>query len=115
MLFIETLFMLLVGHALADFVLQPEAMGRGKNRNNEIHSGDQSMFPHWSYWMTGHSLIHGGIVFLVTGNILLGLIESLAHWVVDFLKCEGRLTMHQDQAIHVMFKVLFAAFVWASL
>lgn len=109
MQFLETLFMLLVGHALADFVLQPEAMGHGKNRNSAIHDNEQSLFPHWSYWMTGHSLIHGGIVFLITGNVLLGLIETLSHWIVDFLKCEGRLTLHQDQAIHVAFKVAYAA------
>lgn len=115
MSFVETLFMLLVGHALADFVLQPEAMGCGKNRNNEIHNSGHRLFPHWSYWMTGHSLIHGGIVFLITGNILFGLIETLAHWIVDFLKCEGHLSMHQDQAIHVAFKVLFATLVWINL
>ncbi len=108
---LETLFMLLVGHALADFVLQPEAMGYGKNRNSEIHNKEQSLFPHWMYWMTGHSLIHGGMVFLITGNVLLGLIETVSHWVVDFLKCEGRLTLHQDQAIHVAFKVAYAAMV----
>lgn len=109
MQFLETLFMLLVGHALADFVLQPEAMGYGKNRNSSIHDNEQSLFPHWCYWMTGHSLIHGGIVFLITGNVLLGIIETLSHWIVDFLKCEGRLTLHQDQAIHVAFKVTYAA------
>ena len=30
MLFFENIFMLIFGHALADFVLQPEAMGYGK-------------------------------------------------------------------------------------
>ena len=105
---VETLFMLLVGHALADFVLQPEAMGYGKNRNDKVHASESSLFPHWSYWMTGHALIHGGVVYLITGSILLGLIETLAHWIVDFLKCEGRLSVHQDQAIHVVCKIGYA-------
>jgi hypothetical protein len=48
-------------------------------------------------------------VFLITGNVLLGLIETLSHWIVDFLKCEGRLSLHQDQAIHVAFKIIYAA------
>ncbi|MCB1672367.1 MAG: DUF3307 domain-containing protein [Gammaproteobacteria bacterium] len=107
--FLETLFMLMVGHALADFVLQPEVMGYGKNRNSDIHNNQSSRFPHWAYWMTGHSLIHGGIVFLITGNILLGLIETVSHWCIDFMKCEGRLTLHQDQALHVALKVAYAA------
>ena len=37
MLFFENIFMLLFGHAIADFVLQPDAMGYGKNRNDKIH------------------------------------------------------------------------------
>jgi len=114
MLFIETLFLLLAGHALADFVLQPEAMGRGKNRNNIIHSDTQSLFPHWSYWMTGHAMIHGGIVFLVTDNVVLGLVEVLTHWAVDFLKCERFLSLHQDQAIHIALKVVYAGYVFQS-
>ena len=101
----------MAGHALAEFVLHPEVMGYGKNRNSEIHHNEQSMFPHWSYWLTGHALIHGAIVYLVTGSLLLGLIETLAHWVIDFLKCDGRLSMHQDQAIHIAFKFAYAAFL----
>lgn len=111
MQFLETLFLLMVGHALADFVLQPEAMGYGKNRNSEIHDNEQALFPHWGYWMTGHSLIHGGIVFLITGNVLLGIIETLTHWIIDFLKCEGKLSLHQDQTLHMVFKVLYAALI----
>ena len=45
MLMVENLFMLLFGHALADFVLQPEAMGYGKNRNDKIHDKKNSLFP----------------------------------------------------------------------
>jgi hypothetical protein len=111
MIILENLFMLLFGHALADFVLQPEAMGMGKNRNAEVHSGEHSLFPHWSYWLAAHSLIHGGFVFLITGNILLGLIEAIAHWVTDYSKCEGLISTHQDQAIHIGCKVGYAFFM----
>lgn len=108
---LENLFLLLFGHALADFVLQPEAMGIGKNRNAKIHNNEQSLFPHWSYWMTAHSLIHGGLVFLITGNIVLGAIEAVAHWLTDYYKCEGAISMHQDQAIHVACKVGYTFFM----
>ena len=43
--YLENLFMLIFGHALADFVLQPDAMGYGKNRNDKIHSKEHSLFP----------------------------------------------------------------------
>ena len=47
MLLVENLFQLVFGYALADFVLQPKAMGHGENRNNKIHDNEHSWFPHW--------------------------------------------------------------------
>ena len=108
MLFVENLFQLVFGHALADFVLQPEAMGHGKNRNDKIHDKEHSLFPHWWYWLTAHSLVHGGMVYLITNSLLLGLIETAIHWVTDFAKCEGWIGRHQDQGIHISCKVGYA-------
>ena len=95
MLFFENIFMLIFGHALADFVLQPESMGYGKNRNDKIHDKEHSLFPVWYYWLTAHSLVHGGIVYMITGNIWFGVIETVLHWLTDFAKCEGWIGMHQ--------------------
>lgn len=108
---LENLFMLIFGHALADFVLQPEAMGYGKNRNDKIHDKEHSLFPVWYYWLTAHALVHGGIVFLITNSLLFGIIETVLHWLTDFAKCEGWIGMHQDQAIHISCKVGYAAFL----
>ena len=108
MLFLENIFMLLFGHALADFVLQPEAMGCGKNRNDKIHNKEQSLFPVWYYWLTAHAFVHGGIVYMITGNIWLGLLETILHWITDFAKNEGWLGMHQDQGIHIGCKIAYA-------
>lgn len=101
----ELFFQLLVGHALADFVLQSEAMGRGKNRHSDIHINKSSSFPRWYYWLGAHSLVHGGIVYLITNSLILGLIETLAHWVIDFSKCEGKIGLNTDQSLHIAFKV----------
>ena len=98
---LENLFMLIFGHALADFVLQPDAMGYGKNRNDKIHDMEHSLFPVWWYWLTAHSLVHGGVVYLITNSLLLGCIETVIHWVTDFAKCEGWISMHQDQGVHL--------------
>ena len=111
---IECLFLLIFGHALADFVLQPDAMGYGKNRNDKIHDKEHSLFPVWWYWLTAHSLVHGGVVYLITGSLILGVIESVVHWVTDFAKCEGWIGMHLDQAIHIGCKVVYA-FVMLAL
>lgn len=102
---IENLFMLLFGHALADFVLQPEAMGYGKNRNDKIHDKEHSLFPVWWYWLTAHALVHGGVVYLITNSLLFGIIETVVHWITDYAKCEGWIGMHQDQAVHLGCKV----------
>lgn len=111
MLFFENIFMLIFGHALADFVLQPEAMGYGKNRNDKIHGKEHSLFPVWYYWLTAHALVHGGVVYLISNNIWLGVFETIAHWLTDYAKCEGWIGMHQDQGIHIGCKVGYAFFL----
>jgi hypothetical protein len=108
MLFFENIFMLLFGHAIADFVLQPDAMGYGKNRNDKIHAKEHSLFPVWYYWLTAHALVHGGIVYMITGNIWLGVLETVLHWITDFAKNEGWIGMHQDQGIHISCKAGYA-------
>ncbi len=108
MLLFENIFMLIFGHALADFVLQPEAMGYGKNRNDKIHDNEHSLFPVWYYWLTAHALVHGGIVYMITGNIWLGVLETVLHWITDFAKNEGWIGMHQDQSIHIGSKIAYA-------
>lgn len=113
MLFVENLFLLVVGHALGDFVLQPEAMGYGKNRNDKIHNKEHSLFPHWYYWMTAHALVHGGIVYLITDSLMLGCIETAIHWVTDFSKCEGWIGIDLDQGIHIACKVAYAVILAA--
>lgn len=111
MLMVENLFMLLFGHALADFVLQPEAMGYGKNRNDKIHDKKNSLFPVWWYWLTAHALVHGGVVYLVSNSLILGLVETALHWLTDFSKCENWISVHQDQGIHIGSKVAYCLFL----
>lgn len=108
---LENLFLLIFGHALADFVLQPEVMGYGKNRNNEIHREAQTLFPNWFYWMSAHAVVHGGIVYIITGSLAMGVLETLIHGLTDYSKCEGRISMHQDQVIHIGCKAGYAVFM----
>ena len=86
-------------------------MGYGKNRNDKVHDTEQSLFPVRYYWMTAHALVHGGVVYLITGNISLGLIEAVIHWLTDYAKCEGWISMHQDQAVHIGCKVGYSFFM----
>ncbi|MDP1931586.1 MAG: DUF3307 domain-containing protein [Gammaproteobacteria bacterium] len=102
---LELFFKLLVAHAAADFVLQSEAMSRGKDRHSDIHHGKSANFPKWYYWLTAHALIHGGMVYLVTNSFLLGAIETVSHWSIDFAKGEGLIGFNQDQTLHIGFKI----------
>lgn len=103
----QTLFLLMAGHALVDFALQSEAMARGKSRRYRAPPPDAEHFPRWFYWLTSHSLIHGGLVALITGCWWLGAAETVLHWFVDYAKCEDWIGFHTDQGFHVASKVLW--------
>ena len=108
------LFMLLFGHALGDMAWQSDAMAKGKNRNNipqNVPEG-QKLVNCWPYFLSAHALIHGGIVFVITGNIGFGVWETAAHWIIDYTKCSknGHLTPHTDQALHIACKLLYWSF-----
>lgn len=100
-------FALLVAHYVCDFVLQPEAMGRGKSRRNQLQTPPPAGFPPWHTWLAAHSLTHGGAVFLATGLWYVGFAESVLHAGIDHLKCEGKLTFAQDQAAHLACKAVY--------
>jgi hypothetical protein len=95
-------FLLLVGHAVADFPLQAGPMAVEKCRRSPT---DLQRTVPWYYWLTAHAVIHGGAVYLVTNSLFLGLLETVVHWVIDFAKCEGRTNIHVDQLLHVLCKV----------
>ncbi|MBY0522635.1 MAG: DUF3307 domain-containing protein [Gemmataceae bacterium] len=96
---------LLVGHAVGDFALQSEAMAIEKNRHSK--SVLQRAVP-WFYWLSAHSLLHGAAVGLITQSVWLGLVETVLHWVIDFVKCEHWTNIHQDQVLHILCKVAWA-------
>jgi Protein of unknown function (DUF3307) len=107
-------FQLLIGHAAADFVFQTDTMARAKSRHSEFGGSQGASFPPWYYWLTAHSLVHGGAVYLLTGSMLLGLVETALHCVIDFAKCERWIGFHQDQALHIVCKVGYCAYLYVQ-
>ncbi len=100
-------YQLLIGHALADFVLQGETMAVYKNRRVRAGLERGPGFPPWYYWLLAHALIHGGFVYLLTGSWILGLVETALHTVIDFAKSEHKINFHQDQALHIACKIAY--------
>lgn len=98
---LHLLWWFVVGHAFADFVLQSGAMALGKSRHHQGAPGE----PPWYYWLTSHALMHGGVVTIVAGSAGLGLAEFIAHWLIDFGKCEEMYGFHSDQALHLVCKL----------
>ena len=106
------LWALLLGHALGDFPLQGEFLAVGKDRHADLSrvTGGK-LWPKgmWLYCLTIHSLIQAAFVWVVTGSVVLSLVEFVLHWVIDLVKNEGWTTFYQDQALHVVCKVLYVA------
>ena len=116
-IFAETLFLLLVGHAVADYALQSDWIANNKNRHAipkgydpQKHGPRQTV---WPYVLSAHGLVHGGMVYLVTGHFGLALFESVAHILIDAGKCEKLYGIHRDQFFHFICKV-FVAFMIAT-
>lgn len=97
---IEMLSLLVVGHALADYPLQSDILAKGKNTVNPL----PDMNPWWILFM--HSAIHGGFVGVITGSVLYGFMETVWHMIIDNWKCRGKTTFIEDQALHIMCKVM---------
>jgi len=108
-------FKLLIGHAVADFVIQPAPMSRGKNRNAHLQDEYGQGFPPWYYWLSAHALTHAGIVILVTGSFTYALIEAISHAIIDMGKCERLYSFHIDQILHVSFKLLYCVLFYFSI
>lgn len=99
------LFLLVVAHFLADYPLQGPFLSEAKNRNTAVGK----VF--WPHALAAHSFIHGGFVFLLTSSIWLAFAEIVIHSAIDWLKCENRITLNMDQAIHIGCKVLWAILI----
>ncbi len=105
---VSLLFFLLVIHAILDFPLQGDSVAVNKNPNANTEL--QKHVP-WYYWMLSHSLAHGGGVAIVTGSVGLGLCETLCHFLIDYGKCNKKYSIHGDQALHVICKLVWIV-IW---
>lgn len=103
--YLWVLIALLFWHFLADYPLQGDFLARAKNHRNPIPT-----VPWWQA-LAAHSFIHAAGVAFITGSLLLGLAEFIIHAAVDYLKSEDEIGFNLDQAIHVLWKALFALVV----
>lgn len=103
-------WVLLLGHALADFPLQGEFLAVGKDPNGDLSAvtGGRQWPPRvWIYCLSIHALIHAAVVLLITHSFILSLIECVLHWVIDWAKNEGWTNFYSDQALHILCKAVY--------
>lgn len=91
--------LMIVGHCLADYPLQGDFLAKAKNHRAPIPGAP------WQQALAAHSIIQGGVVGLLTGSIVIGCCEALAHATIDFLKSEGEISFNTDQALHIICKM----------
>jgi hypothetical protein len=104
------LFALFIGHALCDFAFQTEIIALGKNRHADLSrffGGKPQPRGLWVHLLGAHSFIHAGAVWIISGSVLLGLVEFVLHAAIDFLKCEGMTGFTTDQLLHYGCRILY--------
>lgn len=95
--------MLVFAHFVCDFALQSDRMALEKQ------PGRDQTLP-WGWWLTAHGATHGMAVAWISGWPLLGLLEAMAHALIDWCKGRWRWSMAVDQSLHLGCKL-----VWVSL
>jgi len=103
------LFALFIGHAIADYPLQHEFMAQAKQPKYWKEIKDSKGFE-WAFILGFHSLIHGGAVWLLTGSMMLGVIETVLHFLIDHARNRERIGFITDQLLHLGCKVAYLVF-----
>lgn len=97
------LFLLFVVHWVCDYPLQGDFLSKAKK------SG-----PLANYHLVAHSGIQAGGVYLVTGSLVLALIEWFFHTLIDHAKNEDMISFETDQILHLLCKVVYVVIILIS-
>ena len=103
------LFKMIFVHCLADYPLQGDFLSMAKNHKKPIPGVP------WYQALGAHSAIQSGGVWLITGSLLCATLEFIAHALIDYLKCDGKISFNEDQAAHIVCKVLYCALIAAGV
>lgn len=105
--YITLIFLLFAGHALADYPLQGDFIGKFKSRHSPNPFPDEC-HP-WVALLCAHCLIHAGVVYALTQNLWLALIELVLHFIIDLAKNEKLINFNVDQSLHFFCKFSYVS------
>ena len=98
---LNPLILMILGHFVCDYPLQGDFLAKAKNKNTAIPGVP------WYQALIAHAGIQALSVYLITGIWWIALLELLCHAFIDNSKCKGWLSFNQDQALHMICKVLW--------
>ncbi len=94
------MFVALLGaHWFFDYAGQGDFMAKAKNPTAPIDGVP------WRHVLIAHAGIHGAAAALITGLWWIFLLEYVAHYGIDELKCRGGITFAEDQGAHIVCKL----------
>jgi len=117
LMFFRSWMILIFSHAISDMALQHEYIGKYKARRTKcIDPLTGIQITVWPFVLSAHALINGALVYFITESVILGLAESLAHLIIDFVSCERWINLLQDQILHILCKGIWAyIWIWYAL
>lgn len=108
MLYLFTLWLMIVGHCVGDYVLQTDFLAKAKSPKFWEGTNDKTG---WSPVLTAHSVIWTACVMaplllvvwpeIGVPFIVCFMANIWAHCLIDYLKCIGKSNMILDQLLHV--------------
>jgi len=101
-------FALAIGHVVGDFPLQGNFLAMGKTPQQWSGSDGCERYT-WIYCLVAHSMIQAGAVWLITGSLVLGLVELVLHCIIDWAKSRGLFGLCFDQLLHFLCKIGYVA------
>jgi len=96
------MFLALVwAHTLLDYALQGDFVSKAKNFVSPISGVPPRLI------LFQHAFLQAGAVVYITGSLLLGIVELIAHYIIDSLKITNKISFYIDQFLHVLCKVIY--------
>lgn len=106
---IAILFYLIAAHFIIDYCLQTDTVAINKNINSNTEL--QKYVP-WYYWLWSHAIFHGAAVAFITNSVVLGILETILHFIIDYGKCKFKYSIHIDQFLHIVCKIFWLILVF---
>jgi len=109
--YLRALVILGFAHAVTDLAMQNYPIALYKSPLQVYTYADGTIYTVWPFYLLAHGMINGAGVWFVTRRVSLGLVDAIAHTVIDFGSSILLYRLLVDQALHLTTKIVLA-FMW---